>query len=242
MSDWFHSWFDSPYYHILYKERDAKEAELFLDNLLAHLKLQKEISILDIACGKGRHAIYLNKKGYDVTGIDLSKQSIEFCRQFENAALKFYVHDMRNNFRTNRFDVSLNLFTSFGYFENENDNLMALQSAADAVKKNGLVVLDFFNPGIIKLDIPLFFSKTIDGITFTIAKQIENGFIKKKIEFTDKGKNFIFTEKVQMISLEQFQNYFAKAGLTIVNTFGNYKLDEYNPKQSERLIFVAEKK
>lgn len=197
--------------------------------------------VLDIACGKGRHSIYLNKKGYDVTGIDLSKQSIEHCKQFENATLKFYEHDMRNNFQTNWYDVALNLFTSFGYFENENDNLLALQSAANAVKEKGIVVLDFFNPEIIKLDIPIFISKTVDGITFRITKQIENGFIKKRIEFTDKGKDFLFTESVQLISLDKFETYFEKSGLTILNTFGNYSLEEYSPKESQRLIFVAQK-
>lgn len=242
MKDWFHSWFDSQYYHILYKERDDKEAELFLDNLIAYLKLPLKSKVLDIACGKGRHAIYLNKKGYIVTGIDLSKQSIDYCKEFENSHLDFHVHDMRNTFRTNSYDAALNLFTSFGYFENENDNLLALQSAANAVKEKGIVVLDFFNPEIIKLDIPIFISKTVDGITFRITKQIESGFIKKRIEFTDKEKEFLFTESVQLISLEKFKIYFEKSGLTILNTFGNYDLEKYIASESNRLIFVAQKK
>ena len=92
---WFANWFNSPYYHILYKNRDEKEAELFIDNLLHKLRLKKGSKLIDIACGKGRHATYFNKKGMDVVGIDLSKNSISIAKQFENPSLIFNVHDMR---------------------------------------------------------------------------------------------------------------------------------------------------
>ena len=52
---WFINWFDSPYYHILYKNRDEKEAEFFIENLVQYLNLKKRSKLLDIACGKGRH-------------------------------------------------------------------------------------------------------------------------------------------------------------------------------------------
>ena len=73
---WFTSWFDTPYYHILYKDRDDKEAQIFMDNIVHYLNLPEEAKILDLACGKGRHSIYLNKLGYNVTGVDLSENSI----------------------------------------------------------------------------------------------------------------------------------------------------------------------
>src|SRR6185295_20361703 len=92
--EWFESWFDSPYYHILYKERNEKEAQLFLDNIISFLKPSPGARILDVACGKGRHAIYLNKKGFDVTGFDLSHESVQYDLQFQNEKLSFYLHDM----------------------------------------------------------------------------------------------------------------------------------------------------
>ena len=70
---WFTNWFDSPYYHILYKNRDEKEAQNFIEKLTNYLKINKESKIIDIACGKGRHAMYFNQIGYNVVGIDLSK-------------------------------------------------------------------------------------------------------------------------------------------------------------------------
>lgn len=92
---WYASWFDTPYYHILYKDRDYDEAQLFIDNLTHYLNIAEDATILDVACGKGRHAIYLNSLGYDVVGTDLSSNSIEEAKAFENEKLHFEVHDMR---------------------------------------------------------------------------------------------------------------------------------------------------
>ena len=78
--DWFKNWFDSKYYHILYKNRDEQEAVFFLNKIINHIKLKKG-KVLDVACGKGRHAKYLNKIGFDVVGIDLSKNSIDLAKK-----------------------------------------------------------------------------------------------------------------------------------------------------------------
>jgi len=92
--EWFASWFESPYYALLYTTREEREAAFFLDNLLAACPIQKGAKILDLPCGKGRHSIYLHKKGYNVTGADLSRRSIAFAKQFEKDGLHFFIHDM----------------------------------------------------------------------------------------------------------------------------------------------------
>jgi SAM-dependent methyltransferase len=241
MKEWYQSWFDSPYYHILYKNRDQNEADIFLEKLAAFLALPEGSRVLDIACGKGRHSLFLNNKGFEVTGIDLSHQSINYCLQFENAKLTFYVHDMRELFRTNVYDLAVNLFTSFGYFSNENDNLLALRSAALALKPGGLFVLDFFNPEKVKMGEMHVIEKTVDAVNFKINKKVENGFIVKDIRFSDITTDYHFTETVQLIPQQKFIQYFQKAGLRILHTFGNYALQPYDPIQSDRLIFVAQK-
>ena len=119
---WYASWFDTPFYHILYKDRDYSEAQEFMKTLTEYLNIPEKGKILDLACGKGRHSVFLNKLGYDVTGADLSKNSISHAKQFENENLNFKVHDMCLPFGE-EFDAVFNLFTSFGYFENEADNL-----------------------------------------------------------------------------------------------------------------------
>lgn len=239
--EWFECWFDSPYYYILYKNRDFSEAELFIDNLIQLLQPSKESRFLDLACGKGRHAIYLNKKGFDVTGIDLSEKSIVCAKTSENEKLHFYTHDMRKLFRTNYFDVVLNLFTSFGYFEKQRDDNAVINSAGKALKPGGLFVLDFMNSKKATSNLSCEETKTIEGIEFKIHKTFENNFIVKQIDFTDKGKKYHFEERVKALTLSDFEKYFEANKLKIVHLRGNYGLEEFDEKSSDRLIIVARK-
>ena len=238
---WFQNWFNSPYYHILYQQRNNAEAEFFIDNLCGYLKPDDNSRLLDIACGRGRHSIYLNKQGYDVTGIDLSIANIQYAKQFENNRLHFYVHDMRYLFYINYFDIALNLFTSFGYFETEYDHIKALKTFRKALKPNGLMVLDFFNCYKIAHVLKYSEVKTLDGITFNIHKKIEGDKITKHIEFEDKGKQYAFTEEVKAFAVADFKRFFAQSGFEVVHNFGNYKLEEFDLETSDRLIFICKK-
>jgi SAM-dependent methyltransferase len=238
---WFQNWFNSPYYHILYKKRDEEEAELFIDNLCSFLKPSFNTRMLDIACGRGRHAIYLNKKEYDVTGIDLSFSSIKFAQQFENKRLHFFVHDMRHLFYTNYFDFTFNLFTSFGYFETENDHVNALKSFRKSLKKDGKLVLDYMNSQKIINHLVTRESKEVDDITFQISRMVKDGKIIKTIDFEHKNKHFSFKEEVKDFKLDDFKRLFAKAGLAITDIFGDYQLNKFDINESDRLIFICDK-
>src|SRR3970282_2312904 len=90
---WFSSWFDTPYYHILYKDRNYREAQIFMDNLTHYLNLPETQKVLDLACGKGRHSIYLHQLGFDVLGADLSENSIGEASKTTKETLHFKVHD-----------------------------------------------------------------------------------------------------------------------------------------------------
>ena len=144
MSNWFETWFDSEYYHILYKDRDYSEAENFIDTLVDHLQPNKEHRFLDLACGKGRHSIHLNKLGLHVEGCDYSANSISHAQQFANNKLHFYEHDMRNEL-PEKYDYILNLFTSFGYFDSDEEHRATLQHIYDGLNTNGTFVFDFLN-------------------------------------------------------------------------------------------------
>ena len=143
--EWFESWFDSPFYHILYKDRDDKEAKLLLDNLITFLNPGPGARILDVACGKGRHSVYLNKKGFSVCGFDLSKESIEHNKKYESRYLTFLVHDMRDPLPNQQFDIIFNLFSSFGYFDSHEDNEKVIRANADTLQKGGKLVIDYMN-------------------------------------------------------------------------------------------------
>lgn len=238
---WFDIWFDSPYYHLLYQHRDKDEAKEFITNLIQHLKLAPHSFLLDLACGKGRHSIYFAKNGFNVTGLDLSKQSIQYAQQFENDSLSFFTHDMRQPFRVNYFDAVMNLFTSFGYFENEKDNLKTVQSAAASLKPGGVMVIDFMNSTKVLHDLIPKEQKKVCDIAFKIQKKIENGFLIKQINFKDNGEDFSFTEKVKTLKLPDFISYFEKSGLRLTATFGNYDLQKFDEETSERLILLATK-
>lgn len=240
-SDWFETWFDSPYYHILYKDRDEHEAELFLDALIDFIKPSPGATILDVACGKGRHSLYLNKKGFDVTGFDLSAESILYDKQFENDTLSFYLHDMREVFRSNYYDVVLNLFSSFGYFEKERDNIRCLIANSITLNPDGIFVFDYINSDKVKANGESKYNKKIDGIDFHIHKFIDGNFIRKTISFTDKGRNYNFQEQLILADRNHLEKYFADAGLIITHCFGNYKLQPFDKDKSERLILIAGK-
>ena len=238
---WYQNWFNSPYYHILYHQRNNAEAEFFIDNLCTHLKPKPDSRILDIACGKGRHSIYLNKKGFDVTGIDLSFSSIKHAKQFENGKLRFYQHDMRNLLFINYFDYALNLFTSFGYFESDRDNVNALKSFRKSINEDGLLVLDYFNSQKIINNLVESEIKTVEGIDFKISKSVQEGRIIKSIEFKDKNREYKFKEDVKAYSLTDFERLFKLSGFKIKEYFGSHSLDAFDENQSERLIFICSK-
>ena len=238
---WFANWFDSPYYHTLYKNRDEKEAQVFIDNLIDYLQIPKGSKLIDIACGKGRHAKYFNKKGMDVVGVDLSQNSIHTAKKYENQNLQFAAHDMRENYQENAFDVVTNLFTSFGYFENNKDEQKAINAMANNLKKEGILIIDFMNAKKVIANLVLNEQKTINNIQFDITRQVKDGFILKDIRITDGKEEQQFQEKVKTISLADFSEFITNAGLKIIDIFGNYKLDNFDEEISDRLILICKK-
>ena len=240
-NNWFASWFDSPYYHILYKDRDYKEAENFIQNLTNYLKPKKEDQILDLACGAGRHSIFLNNLGYKVTGVDLSPNSIETALELKKENLNFDIHDMREVYKENGFNFVFNLFTSFGYFDSDDENIKMLQSIEKTLKPEGIFVLDFFNANKVIANLVQDEKKEVEGVKFNLNREVKEGKIIKHIEFEAKKQFFSYSEIVQAISLEDFQELFSHTNMKIITTFGNYSLEEFDKEKSDRLIIVAKK-
>ncbi len=239
--EWFVEWFDSPYYHMLYKSHDEYEAKKALDNLLHALNLHPGARILDLACGKGRHSRYLAEKGFDVTGLDISTSSISFARQYEHARLAFYQHDMRFPFRANYFDAVMNMFTSFGYFKTDRDHLLTLKNVWKNLRPGGLFLLDFFNSEWVRRNLVRSEIKTIDNIEFHLKRTIRGGHVYKHVEFVLGGRGLDFHERVRLFTLADFQQLIKDSGLELVRTYGGYDLSEFEPLRSKRLIMIARK-
>ena len=238
---WFTNWFDSHYYHLLYRERNEKEAQSFIDNILNYLKIPTKSTILDVACGKGRHSIYFNQKGMNVTGIDLSQNSIKIAKRNENKTLHFATHDMREIYKKNSFDLVTNMFTSFGYFDDEKDEQKAINAMALNLKKNGILIIDFMNIEKVSRTLVKTEKKQIDSITFNIKRNIKNNYIVKDINFSDNGKDYHFQERVKALNLTNFSKFISTAGLKIIDIFGNYNMKKFNDKHSDRLIIICKK-
>jgi SAM-dependent methyltransferase len=241
--DWFSTWFDSPYYHMLYAERDEAEAASFIQALQKRLQIPPNALVLDAACGKGRHAKTLQLLGLSVDAFDLSPQNIQAANTLASENLSFFVHDIRVRVpKHGVYDVVFNFFTSFGYFDHAADNLLAFQTFADALKPGGVLVMDFFNPSYVLANLVREEVVTRGGISFEIKRWEANGFLHKSIVFADKGKDFQFTEKVELIGKQDFIAYAAQSGLSLVDLLGDYSLAQFDEKISPRMVFIWQKK
>jgi len=240
--EWFEEWFNTSYYHTLYKHRNDEEAAMFIRNLISFLKVDKDSShILDLACGKGRHSIYLNSLGYQVKGVDLSAESIKYANRFANEQLSFAVQDMRKAL-DERFTHIFNLFTSFGYFDTQEENLKVMQAIDTMLENDGIVVIDFMNSSKVAENLVGEESKTIDGIEFHIRREFDGQHIFKHIEFQDNNQDYHFTERVQALTLDDFSKLINATSLQILHIFGDFNLNAFNKKDSDRLIIVANKR
>lgn len=235
--EWFEHWFDTPFYHILYDYRNDDEARYFMANLVDYLKLSKGDKILDLPCGKGRHALFLYEQGFKTAGADLSVNSIEHAKQFEKQDLSFNIHDMRDSLKGS-YDAIFNLFTSFGYFNQETTNIKVLENFKNGLLPGGHIVVDFLNLEKVVQQLIPEQRITKKGIDFVIRKKVSENFIIKEIEVNQGGEIHHYMEKVQALDLDKMK-YFAKAaGLEIEEIFGDYGLNPFDKNNSDRLILV----
>jgi len=238
-SEWYIDWFNSPFYHQLYKERDYSEATYFMNNLVSYLKIPKDTTILDLACGRGRHSLYLSKIGYNVTGIDISKENIAEAKKNQSDRLNYIIHDMRQPL-SYQFDLILNLFTSFGYYYNDIDNLHIIRSIKCNLNITGKAVIDFFNVDYVLNNLIEHEEKVIDDTKFTINRYLVDNLLVKDIKIESNNKLYEFQEKVKAYRIEDFLSMFKECGLMLKENFGDYKLNNFNKNSSPRLIMVFE--
>jgi len=242
-ANWFREWFNSPYYHQLYFEHNEKEARLFIDRLLNYLVPEPGSLMLDVACGRGRHARVLADKGFDVTGIDIAPDSITFAKQFENEYLHFFEHDMRLPFWINYFNYAFNFFTSFGYFKSYRENQNAIRTIAQSLKKGGIVMIDYLNTRYAEDHFIHKSQKEINGVTYLLTKWYDESHFFKRIVIEDENRKepLEYVERVAKYSLGDFNEMFSFHQLQMQDVYGDYDLNPYHVKNSPRLIMIARK-
>ena len=241
---WYRDWFNSPYYHQLYFQRDEQEAANFIDALLLKLSPPANAMMLDVACGRGRHSIHLAAKGYLVTGTDISEDSIVEAKEFEKENLEFFVHDMRLPFRMNYYQYAFNLFTSFGFFRTRREHDNAIRTIAQSLQTGGIFLIDYLNTHFAENHLQYKSEIKLGDVTFYITRWLDETHFYKKIVVEDEAtleEPLEFTEKVAKFSLGDFNDMLAFYGLQIQEVFGSYQFEPYHVNNSPRLIILAKK-
>jgi SAM-dependent methyltransferase len=243
---WFEDWFNSPLYEKLYADRNDKEADLLANLIEKELPVNRYPKILDLGCGRGRHSITLARRGYHVTGIDLSTQAIKKARekvsQYGLDNLTFHIGDMREPLPF-QFDAVLNLFTSFGYFLNDSVNAKVLSSVNKMLQMDGILLIDYLNAHYVEINLVPNESGSYSGVTYQVERFIKNGMVFKKIRFSDGDltEPIEYQERVKLYDLDWFKKHLNEAGFSLEKTYGDYTGNQFNKSESNRLLMIARK-
>lgn len=244
---WFEKWFSDKLYLDLYQHRDEEDARWMINLLQRSIAVKTNSKVLDIACGSGRHSIELARRGFDVTGFDLSEFLISEARKNlknsseKNMKVKFLIKDMRDFNFGNTFDIAVNIFTSFGYFDNDKENFRVIENVSDSLKKGGYFVFDFLNKYYLEKNLKPLSRNIIGNSSVVQRRKIENGFVKKTIIITRGNSVKQFDEVLKLYSLQDFKRAFDFSGLKTERIFGDYSGNKFNRTKSGRLIIIARK-
>ncbi|MEX0648645.1 MAG: methyltransferase domain-containing protein [Balneolaceae bacterium] len=243
---WFKEWFSSPLYEKLYASRNIDEAELLVNLIETEIPKLTYQDILDLGCGRGRHSISLAEKGYKVTGIDLSEEAIRTARK--NAVergfpeIDFRVRDMRNPL-PRKFDAVVNLFTTFGYFLEDEENRRVLTGVASMLPGGGIFVIDYLNDQVARKELVPEEAGDYEKLHYHIRRKIKNGMIFKQITFNgDELKGSVqYEERVKLYNYKWFEQELTQRGFNIKKCYGDYTGSKFDEKTSRRLLLIAEK-
>ncbi len=245
--DWFKDWFESDFYQKVYNHRDNEDEKLICDLIINSIELQKGSKILDAACGSGRHYLKFLEYGFNVYGFDLSKNLLSIAQQ-KSIEKKFPINlfcaDIRKICLKEKFDLITNLFTSFGYFENDDENFSFIRKAYELLKINGYYVLDYFNMDYLINNLIPYSEKQIDSFNVIENRVIENNRVNKKIVIQDINTSMVineFYESVKLYKPDELIFRILNMGFKLKHKYGNYLGDSFDNNKSQRLILVFQK-
>lgn len=265
-SDWFEEWFASDYYLKLYSHRDTDEADACIDLILratgfTEPQQGRRRRALDLASGPGRHAIALARRGFDVTAVDLSPTLLRHAQhEAEEAgvAVDFIESDMRDIEFDGEFDLGVQLFTSFGYFDDEDDDMLVLRHVRTSLRDGGYYALDLINEQHLRRNLVSQSTRSFDGILALEERWIEAGRVNKRIVIpgsrrgsSEHGAHVAdepgaspvndvrFTETVRLFAPATIERMLRDAGLVPTSWFGDYDGSSYDATDSTRMIVVC---
>ena len=232
---WFKHWFGTRYYSLLYGHRDQDDAAAWVNTILEQWSLPSGARVHDLACGRGRHARFFADAGCDVTGTDISEASIEEARRSVPKAT-FAVHDMREPIHADKFHGACCLFTSLGYFQELSDDRKVFRAVADSLVPGGRFVVDFMNTELVLRDLVPEETLEVEGITFHITRELQNGVLVKRILVLDGHVEHRFEERVQALTPSQLQDLAVEAGFNVDAITDGPDPTPFNPQHSQRFV------
>ena len=241
---WYKEWFNSEDYLKVYSHRDEAEAEKLIDLIAKNMNLEPKSSVLDMACGAGRHAIAFAKMGFNVTAVDLSQRLLsEAKKNAFNAEVNidFVLSDIMDYKVSKKFDLAVNLFTSIGYFEDDEENYAVLKKANNMLNEGGYFILDYFNKDFLMRNLIPTSILSVNGLKIIQNRSIEGKRVVKKIIIEKNGLIEEFYESVRLYSYDEMWNIINETGFTVIKIFGDFNGNEYEKETSPRLIFFAKK-
>ena len=237
MPEWFEEWFGEEYL-ALYPHRDEEDARHLVSLLGRLIGWGADWRVLDICCGPGRHARALDAAGLAVTGVDLSPTLLRKARQVTDAPL--VRADIRAlPIRPRAMDASLNLFTSFGYFDSDEEHAATLAGMVGTVRPGGWFVLDFLNADLVASRIAEgagSFEHGEGGSQLRRYRTTGGRYVVKEIVLAD-GRRF--QERVRLFTAADLMAMLSRAGASVRHCFGDYDGGPQQPT-SPRALFVAE--
>lgn len=244
MTEWFEDWFNTEEYLNVYRHRNEEDAKNLFDLIIKNVLLEKGSKVLDLACGAGRHSILFAKNNFNVTAVDISNNLLDVGRKTAEEFklnINFVQSDLRKLNLNEKFHLIINLFTSFGYFETDDENGEVIKMASQHLVDNGYFVLYFFNIVYLRKNlIPISYDKIEDGI-IKQERVIESNRIVKNIIITRRGIEKKFYESVRIFTKEELISFFKDNGLKIQFIYGDYLGNNFAEETSPRIIIIAKK-
>lgn len=241
---WYASWFESPWYTRLYGHRTLEEARKAVTVVRDVAHLPTGSRVLDVCCGYGRHALALAEAGYRVTGLDASNYLIDRARnEYAHPMVDYVVGDMRGPYPGAPYQAIVNFFTSYGYFDTDEENAAVARHMAVCVEPGGLVIIDVLNADVLRRTLVPETMTMIQGATVIQERWIDGPFVRKKITITNPCSHDLeFEERVWLTTLEDLERHSAAAGLVVNNVLGDYDGSAYQRDASARCIVITRRK
>ncbi len=216
-----------------------------IENVIQLTEIQPGSSVLDLCCGPGRHSMELAKKGFKVTAVDLTKAYIEEARlkaKSEGVSIEFINEDMRSFKRPGCYHAIMIMYTSFGYFENQEENIKVLTNCFHSLIEGGSLIIDLMGKEIVARIFQEREWYEDDGAFYLEERSVLNDWSKIQNRWIlikgNEKHEFNFTH--WLYSASELRELLYGSGFSSVKVYGNLAGRKYN-NQAERLIVVAKK-